>query len=126
MPAASLGAPGPPSTLSTVTVRPVAGTFATFCQKYCGAPTSSAARVTMPIVSPDPLAFLYSGSEPVVGGEVGRQEAAWLISADEDAGSRRDCAVERVADERGVVGQPEDGEHVLETPYGRSGAPVAL
>jgi hypothetical protein len=44
--------------LSTLTVRPVAGTFATFCQKYSGAPTSSAASVTMPMVAPDPLAFL--------------------------------------------------------------------
>ncbi len=64
MPAASLGAPGPPSTLSMVTVRPVAGTFATCCQKYCGAPGSSAARVTMPSVSPAPLAVLYSGLSP--------------------------------------------------------------
>jgi hypothetical protein len=56
VPALSLGAPEPPSTFCTVSVRPVAGTWATFCQKYCGAPGSTEARVTMPSVFPDPLA----------------------------------------------------------------------
>ncbi len=40
-----------------MTVRPVVGTLAYWDQKVSGAPTSSAARVTIPMVEPAPVVF---------------------------------------------------------------------
>jgi hypothetical protein len=60
-PDTALGAPGPPSTLSTMSW-PVRFVCEMLSQKYSGAPGSTAARVTMPTVWPEPSARAYSGS----------------------------------------------------------------
>src|ERR1700759_4330344 len=114
LPEASLGAPGPPSTLVTVTDRPLAGTWATFSQKYRGASGSSAARVTMASVCPAPV---VQRVEPVVGREIGREMAGLGQAGQGHAAVRAAClrldragvGPDRVAGERGVVGHPGNG-----------------
>ena len=60
-PALLLAGPEPPSTGSTVKL-PVRFVCEMLSQKYCGAPGSTVARVTIPTVEPVPVVLVYSGA----------------------------------------------------------------